>query len=263
MHPSARVLDLFAVPDAVEPIPGGHGLGVRAGDLVLNPDRGGAGDPRLRPVLARLAVRLDQAPARPGVRIAMPIPARDGSWSVDGWIASRYEPGTTACSDLPVIRAAGRLLHAHLAIEVPRPLPGMTPPSGRWADADRVAFGAPCPPGLDTRVAALVTHAQSHAGRGGASTEQLVHTELAPNVLLDPTGTPVILDVAPAWRSPGWADALCVLDWVLLGHGWPVSPAEMTSTEVSDLLRAIVFRVLTDPAPDIGAYRRVLAVTEG
>lgn len=37
--PSPRVLDLFAVPDDVAPLPGGRGDSVHAGDLVLSPGR--------------------------------------------------------------------------------------------------------------------------------------------------------------------------------------------------------------------------------
>ena len=40
MQPTARVLDLFAVPDDVRPVPGGHGYSVVAGDLVLSPPFG-------------------------------------------------------------------------------------------------------------------------------------------------------------------------------------------------------------------------------
>ncbi len=89
---------------------------MRAGDLVLSPGRDPQVSAWLNPVLARLAVRLDERPGRRprDIRIAMPVPARNGEWVVDGWGASRYEPGTTACHDVDVLLATGRVLHAEL-----------------------------------------------------------------------------------------------------------------------------------------------------
>jgi hypothetical protein len=181
----ASVLDLFAVPDDLRPLPGGKGHSVVAGDLVLSPGRDASTQAWLSPVLARLAVALDTEQPR-GVRIAMPIPARDGSWVVDGWAASRYEPDTTACTDLGVLVATARLLHALLTVAVPER------PAALDATADTVE------PELGP--------------------DQLVHGDLARNVLLDATGTPVVVDFAPYWRPALWAEALCVLDAVLW-HG--------------------------------------------
>lgn len=166
--PSARVLDLFAVPDVVVPLDGGRGR-VVAGDLVLSPGR----DPEvlawLNPILARLAVRLDERPGRDprDLRLAVPVPARDGSWVVDGWAACRYEPGATVCDDPDVLLATAHLLHAELAVAVPTR-----------------------PPELE---------------RGPDDRAQLVHADLAGSVLLDAAGAPVVLDVEPAWRSARWA----------------------------------------------------------
>ena len=63
-------------------------------------------------------IRLDELSPR-SLRLALPVPARDGTLVVDGWAATRYEPGATACRDLPTLRAAAHLLHAHLASAVP------------------------------------------------------------------------------------------------------------------------------------------------
>jgi hypothetical protein len=165
--PPARVLDLFVVPDVVVPLSGRDS--VVAGDLVLTPGRDPDTLTWLNPVVARLAVRLDERPGRHprDLRVAMPVPARDGSWVVDGWAASRYEPGTTPCADLDVTLATAHLLHAELAVAVP------------------------------TRPAALPPTDEPDA--------QLVHANLAGNVLLDARGAPVVLDLDPAWRPAGWA----------------------------------------------------------
>ncbi len=264
MAPSSHVLDLFAVPEVVEPLEGGQGSSVRAGDLVLSPGRNPEVLGWLNPVLARLAVRLDESPRRRSgdVRIAMPVPARDGSWSVEGWGASRWEPGTRACEDLDVVLAAGRLLHARLAVAVPTRPAGLDARDDRWAEAERVAFGEAAPPagasGLAGELLAALP-AESALGR-----PQLVHADLLGNVLLDADDVPVVLDVAPAWRPVRWAEAVTVLDAVVhRGAGAERLSAYAGGVGREALLRAALFRLLSDrpedPAAADAAYRRALA----
>jgi uncharacterized protein (TIGR02569 family) len=257
------VLDLFAVPDTVEPLPGGRGDRVRAGDLLLTPGRDPATQDWLSPLIARFAVSLDQNPARrrQDLRVAVPVPARDGSWVVEGWAANRYEPGTVACHDPDVVRAAGHLLHARLATVVTEPPAPLEARTDRWSVAERVAFGEAPVPDVDPAVAALVARARTATG-GQAITgpAQLVHADLAGNVLRDAAGAPVVIDVTPAWRPARWADAVCVLDAVVRGgapraelRGWVHRPARVA------MLRAIAFRLLSDDRPEVHAYANALS----
>lgn len=256
MRPSERVLDLFAVPGDVQPLPGGQGSSVRAGDLVLSPDR----DPDvcrwLNPVLARLAVRLDERPGRSpwDLRIAMPVPARDGEWVVDGWGASRWEPGTTTCTDLDVLVATGRLLHAELAVAVPTMPEASAERDDRWTAAEEAAFaGSPSGSPLVEQLVAL----RDDTPLGD---DQLVHGDLAGNVLLDAQGAPVVIDVAPYRRPPLWAEATCVLDAVLW-LGAPASRMEewATGRQRQAMVRAALFRLLSDIDPDLDRYAGALA----
>ncbi|GAB3248086.1 hypothetical protein GCM10027456_19960 [Kineosporia babensis] len=231
---------------------------------MLSPERDALIQDWLSPLLARLAVRLDVDPARHprDLRIAVPVPARDGSWVVDGWAASRYEPGTVACQNLAVSIAAGHVLHAQLAtslLERPVRLPER---NDRWALAERVAFGELPVPDADPAVVELVKRALAAADEEPSiGRDQLVHADLAGNVLLDANGAPVVIDFAPAWRPVLWADAVCVLDSVLW-HGaarevldeWRYGPARAA------MARAVVFRVLSDAPADVAAYAEVLGV---
>jgi uncharacterized protein (TIGR02569 family) len=271
--PSEHVLDLFAVPGPVQTLPGGQGGSVRAGDLALSPGRDPEVTSWLSPVLARLAVRIDERSGRRrrDLRVAVPVPARDGSWVVQGWAASRYEPGTTACRDLEVVLAAARVLHAELAVAVPeRPavLSDRSGRSGRWARAEHLAFDTGA---HDEEAAAPTEEVRALVGRLVAAREdvplgpaQLVHGDLAGNVLLDADGAPVVIDVAPYWRPAAWAEAVAVLDAVLWSGADPAAVAAWTrGTRRQLMVRAALFRVLSDDPCEVARYEGALAALLG
>ncbi len=260
--PPAHVLDLFAVTGEVHLLPGGRGGSVRAGDLVLSPGRDDAESTWLSPVLARLAVRMDERVRRRprDLRVAVPVPARDGTWVVDGWAASRYEPGTATCTDLDVVVAAGRVLHAELASAVPTAPEVLAVRTHRWARADVLANDSTADAVADAvrgrphaaLVARLLRVRDDHDARGA---EQLVHGDLAGNVLLDAAGAAVVIDVAPYWRDPAWAEAVAVLDLVLWSGADAAALASYAAGPARAVLaRAALFRLLSDDPPDTDRY---------
>ncbi|MDR7253994.1 uncharacterized protein (TIGR02569 family) [Nocardioides sp. BE266] len=257
-QPPDHVLDLFVAEGVLERLEGGQGTSWRAGDLVLKPGHDES-EAWLAPIQARLAVRLDEQSPR-SVRLALPVPARDGNLTADGWAATRFEPGTTPCRDLGVLRATAHLLHAHLASAVPTRPVGLDTRTGQWVVAEHQAYDADAAllaaaerpePGLAGLVERLVAGLEpADLGR-----EQLVHGDLAGNVLLDATGVPFVIDLSPAWRSPLWAEAVCVLDAVL----WLDTPAEALDDwrhgqQRQAMLRAALFRVLSDQPCDVDRY---------
>lgn len=257
-QPPDRVLDLFAAEGVLERLEGGQGTSWRAGDLVLSPGHDES-EAWLAPVQARLAVRLDEQSPQ-SVRLALPVPARDGNLTAEGWAATRFEPGTTPCRDVGVLRATAHLLHAHLATAVPSRPEVLDARTDRWAVAERHAYDAAAAllaaaerpePGIADLVGRLVAGLEpADLGR-----EQLVHRDLAGNVLLDAAGVPFVVDFSPTWRSPLWAEAVCVLDAVL----WLDAPAEVLDdwrggVERQAMLRAALFRVLSDQPCDVERY---------
>lgn len=74
-------------------------------------------------------------------------------------------------------------------------------------------------------------------------------------MLLDAAGTPFVIDLSPAWRSPLWAEAVCVLDAVL----WFGAPADTlddwrSGVHRQAMLRAALFRILADQPCDVDRY---------
>lgn len=260
-HPSQppdRVLDLFAAEGVLEPLTGGRGTTWRAGDLALSPGHD-ASEGWLAPIQARLAVRLDEQTPR-SIRLVLPVPARDGTLVVDGWSATRFEPGTTPCHDLATLRATAHLLHAHLAGVVAERPTELEARTDRWGVADRQAYDADAALRAaagrpETGLADLVEGLVSGLEPVDLGREQLVHADLAGNVLLDAAGIPFVIDLSPTWRSPLWAEAVCVLDAVL----WRDAPADALGDwrhgqQRQAMLRAALFRVLSDEPCDVDRY---------
>ncbi|MFC6703743.1 aminoglycoside phosphotransferase [Flexivirga alba] len=257
------MLDLFAVPGDLHRLPGGQGQSVLAGDLVLSPGRDHGIADQLNPRLARMAVELDTR-SRRDLRIAMPIPARDGTWVVDGWTASRYEPGSRACTDAAVVRATGALLHAEFAQAFARWPLAMQPPRSRWDRAERIAFGdqALDPGELSDAQTTFARELLDRCNTEPFGDDQLVHGDLAGNVLLDAVDVPVVIDVAPYWRPVRWADAVCVLDLVMWSGADPMLLHDWSGGSLQAILRAALFRLLSDLEPDaehVDLYRVALA----
>lgn len=256
VKPSAAVFDLYAVPEDSVPLPGGHS--VLAGDLVLSPGRSEHTANWLNPIIAPLSAELDHERPR-SIRLAMPIPTRDLKWVANGWGATRFEPGTRPCTDLDVLLATGRLLHARLAAKVPTAPLGVNLRSDRWATAERIAFGETQPCGIPTAVGALVSRLMAELGTTSLGPDQLVHGDLAANVLLDATGIPLVIDVSPYWRPALWAEAVCVLDAVMwMGADVAVMGQWSEGARRQAMLRAALFRVLSDVDPDVSGYQRAL-----
>lgn len=235
-----------------------------AGDLVLSPGRDGAIADQLNPRLARMAVELDTR-SRRDLRIAMPIPARDGTWVVDGWAASCYEPGSRPCTDAGVVRATGALLHAEFAQAV-APQWGLAtrPPRSRWDRAECIAFGdqALVPGECTDSQTAFAQELLDRCTADRFGEDQLVHGDLAGNVVLDATDVPVVIDVAPYWRPARWADAVCVLDLVMWFGADLALLRDWAGGSRQAMLRAALFRVLSDDEPDaehVERYRSALA----
>lgn len=259
VRPSERVLDLFAIPGDLDPI--GTGNSVRAGDLVLSSGRDAGVAQWLNPILARLAVRMDERPGRRArdLRLAVPVPARDGSWVVEGWGASRWEPGTESCTDLEVQIAAGRVLHAEFASAVPQRPEGLDAREDRWARAERWAFSTFEHAAAEPSVRELLAELAGSLGEDSIGPNQLVHGDLSGNLLMDAAGAAVVIDVSPYWRPVLWAEALLTLDAVLQQSAQPDVLAQWrTGAAGHALARAGAFRLLSDPHPEVERYREAL-----
>jgi hypothetical protein len=211
------------------------------GDIVLKPGV----DERLQTWLGTEVAPL----ARDGFRLAEPVPARDGSWIVAGWGASRWVEGSSADdrgAGPDTWKAAldgGRAFHRALA-HVPRPR-WLADQRSWWAVADRRAWRdagprSPVPELAET--ARLLEAACRPLGEA-----QVVHGDLAGNVLLADGLPPAVIDVSPYWRPPSFAEGILVADALC----WSGAGAELLDglgVSVPAVARGLLFRLWTTHA---------------
>lgn len=228
------VLRAFGVREPPRPLPGGQGSSWVAGDLVIKPG-GGPVDEWLAEVLTDLDAN--------GFRLATPVRTLDGTLSADGWVATRWLPGSDPDQTDPStwldILEAGRAFHAAIAhLDRPRCLDTR---EDRWAAADRAAWGE-----YTIQFIAEFTDVSQRL-RGALQPmghSQVVHADLTGNVLFSAGLPPAIIDISPLWRPPEYAEAIVVAD-ALCWHVAPASLVDQAGVTAAGVARALLFRMGT------------------
>lgn len=227
----------FGLSGEEQALPGGAGTSVALGGVVLKP----VDDPEE----AAWAAELFSQVVEDGFRIARPLRAHDGAWVVDGWCAATWVEGQVGpAGRWDELLLAARALHDALRpVERPSFLQRRR---HRWAHADRVAWqeelAVPLP-----AVQPLLEELLGHLGRGHEEDPQLVHGDLAGNVLFAPGLAPAVIDFSPFWRPTSYAEAIAAVDGVLwLGTDEAVLQRVADEAgSVQPLVRALAFRLVT------------------
>lgn len=232
--PPVGVLEAFGVEGPPRALPGGQGTSWMAGHLVFKLDAGACH--------GCLGMILDGVEPK-DVRIAKPVPARCGSWRHQGWVATRWvegvEPNRAATTVWLDIIEAGRAFHRAVAdFSRPHCLDERQDP---WAAADTAAWGERSvqPHPAFTPVARRLQGALEPLG-----TSQLVHGDLAGNVLFAPNLPPAVIDLSPYWRPPEYSEGVVVAD-ALCWHDAPPSLLSDVGVSVPAVARGLLFRMLT------------------
>ena len=232
--PRPAVLEAFGVHDEPLPLAGGRGLAWRVGDLVIKPAD-------LAP--DELAWQADVLPTvdAPDVRLSFPQRAVGGELVVDGWTAWSYLLGEHRVRRwLDVIDVGGRFHRALAGLGRPDFIAARTDP---WAIGDRVAWGEqPIEPYHH------VPYVSRLAGLRGPveGLSQLIHGDLAGNVLFADDLPPAVIDLSLYWRPTAFATAIVVAD-ALVWEGADGSLVESV-VDVGDfdqmLVRALIYRLV-------------------
>lgn len=232
--PPDHVAIAFGATGPAEDLSEGDETSVRVGDLVLKQVL----DPSLAAWNQEALHRIEAA----GFRVATPV-AADGSWVLDGWIASRYisdlRSGRGRWSE---IAAAGRRFSAALTTTALDPTPVLAR-TDRWAVAERFAWGE-VDVELRPDAATIVDRIRAHE-RPSDEPPALVHADLTGNVFFDADDIPVILDLSPALRPPAFASGVVAAD-AMAWNGAGVEVADALDPDRVALPQAMIFRIAAE-----------------
>lgn len=233
----SHVQEAFGVAGTPVALSGGAGTSVRIGDAVLKP----TDDVQEATWNADLLSRVPEE----GFRISRPLRAHDGSWVVDGWSATAFVDGHPGpAGRWEELLAAAAAFHRMLRNET-RP-PFLDHRRHRWALADRVAWGeetGDAVPEVKPLLHDLLAQLPESAPK---ACSQLIHGDLAGNVLFAPGVPPAIIDFSPYWRPETYASAIVAIDgvlWYSAGEALLQRAADETRS-VDILVRALIFRLI-------------------
>jgi uncharacterized protein (TIGR02569 family) len=246
--PPPGVLAAFGVTGlAPVRLPGGRGIAWRAGRLVLKPaDSVPEG---------RWCADVYDSLTGSGFRVPRPVRAANGDWLAEGWTASHWVAGAPAdwagvSPRWPELIAVSRALHAELA--------GLAVPEWRsttenpWTIGDQVAWGERDPEPLLERAPGQLAEQLRRllaALRPVDLPNQLIHADLAGNVLFADGMPPAVIDFSPLDQRPaGLPLAVVAVDALQWCQGRPELLGQLADQPELDqlLARALIYRQTTE-----------------
>lgn len=235
LAPPQEVLAAFGATTPPRPAPGGQTTSWIAGDVVLKRDADATFQEWLGTTLA--------AVPRRGFRLAEAVPTVDGRWVFGGWSATRWVAGSSVehggSPRWPDVVEAGRAFHrATAALAKPAFLEGRT---DWWAVADRLVW-ADSLPDVVPELAGVAERLRRPLPAPGEP--QLIHADLAGNVLLAEGLPPAIIDVSPYWRPPSYAEGIVVAD-AMCWHDAPPSLGATLGVPLPAVAHGLLFRLVT------------------
>lgn len=235
-QPPERVLARFGARGSnVQPLGGGQGRSWSAGRFVLKPVDDVTEAEWVGDVLSEVLEN--------GFRINRPVRSDAGTWTVDGWSAWEMLAGEHDRSDRwsEILQAADALNAALSGLARPAFLAERT---HAWAVADRVAWEEEPLLVVHDSLRPLAERLSTHV-QPDDNPSQVIHGDLAGNVLLAPGVPPGIIDFTPYWRPQRFASAVVVVDALLWHAAGPSLIASVPGVDrTSVVARAALFRLI-------------------
>jgi uncharacterized protein (TIGR02569 family) len=177
-----------------------------------------------------------------GFRLALPVPALDGRWVVEGWGAQTSLAGEHPRPSrwLDVLAVCERFHGACAHLPYPAFIEERMHP---WAIGDRVAWEEADAPDRDVRLDRLLG-----LRRPVALPSQMIHGDLTENVLFADGLPPAVIDPTPYWRPAGFASAIIVHDaiaWYDAEPGPLIAATAHLEVFPQLFVRAAIYRLVT------------------
>jgi uncharacterized protein (TIGR02569 family) len=192
----------------------------------------------------------------PGFRVPRPVRAVTGDWVAHDWTAWQWVAGAAAdwsgvSARWPELIAVSRALHAALA-NVPVPVPSWQGTiENPWTIGDQVAWGERDPgPLLGPAAGQLAGQIRRLLPvlRPVDLPDQLIHADLAGNVLFADGAPPAVIDFSPLYRPAGLPLAIVAVDTLMWRQARPEALDQLAGEPELDqlLARGLMYRLVTE-----------------
>lgn len=230
-----QAIKAFSLNGHPTPLQGGQNTSVRVGEAVLKPVEDAEHFEWLLSILDNIQPT--------GYRIARPIRNVCGELVSHGWIATRFEPGREYNGRIKEKLQIARMFHKDLSRFETK---NMVPTNDRWSRAHRIAWQCDkLPVCLPEGVRRVLAKLLERLDPTSDLPRQLVHGDLAGNILFHEELSPLVIDFSPTIAPVEYAEAILVCDCI----AWQGSPVSEVNLLPNDqiykqmILRAIVFRL--------------------
>ena len=214
MKPPQSVLEAYGISSStsLKHLKGGQGTTYQAENIILKPVANS--------VEAHWIAEVYRTIKPVGFRVPRPVATNSGEWVFENWSAWTFVKGETILGKRYEERLqTSRAFHAALA-DIPKPAFFDTR-ADPWAQADRIVWeNADWQP--HPRVSKVYTQLANYTETLNLS-EQIIHGDIAGNMLYAPDQDLAVIDFSPYWRPGAYAEALLFVDSVMWeGADWSI-----------------------------------------
>lgn len=230
----------FRLTGEASPLPGGQNTSVKVNDVVLKPVEDAEHTEWLLSVIDSINPK--------GYRLSKPVRSNRGTFVSEGWVCTRFEPGKEAAGHVYEKLKAAQRFHNDLSRISIR---DFYPVNNPWAKAHQIAWQTDVWPEeviADSAAGSMIEELLLKVKRKERYNLQLVHADLAGNILFDESLPPLIIDFSPTAAPVEYAEAILVCDCIAW-QGSKVSDIELLPNDDlynEMILRAVIFRLAVE-----------------
>lgn len=231
-----EILEKFSGVSDFQKLDGGQGTSVRAGHLAIKPvdeiDK-----------YIWLSNSLQEVSFE-GILVSIPVKSISGNWIEGGFGATTFIDGSFVKGRIYEKLKAANLFHQKTAAIVkPEQFDQWESP---WSSATKVAWQeGNLPPETDQRIERVVQSLLKLYSPISLDF-QFIHSDIAGNIFFSGDGTPIVIDISPAFRPVEYANTMLVTDSIAW-HDEPLDSLNLlnysTELRLQLVLRTVVFRI--------------------
>ncbi|MCD7034811.1 hypothetical protein LRR81_11200 [Metabacillus sp. GX 13764] len=229
---SKGVLHSFNLSGEIIPLKGGQNTSVRVNNAVLKPVENA--------LHSELLFTIIHSINPVGYRLYRPIKSNKGTFVSEGWSCTAFEQGQEVNGYIKEKLYVSRLFHHDLAAIK---FKGILESDNPWSMAHRIAWQInELPEEVHPEAREIINNLLKKVHLKEQYHRQIVHSDLAGNILFDVVLPPLIIDFSPTIAPVEYAEAILVCDCIAW-QDCPISEIDLLPEMREMFIRAVIFRL--------------------